>query len=209
MLAVARAGAEVGCHEALFTLGEAPEDRYPQARDWLAEHGFGSTVAYVVHAARVVLEETGLLPHVNAGAISREELAMLRSVSPSQGMMIESVNPDLPAHRGAPDKDPQRRLETLRWAGELAIPFTTGLLVGIGETRSDRVATLEAIAASHAETLRRAVSMTLSMPSSWHARSFRRAFMFRLRRTWSMIRASCSTRASTTSAASRRSPLTT
>jgi len=151
MLAVARAGAEVGCHEALFTLGEAPEDRYPQARDWLAEHGFGSTVAYVVHAARVVLEETGLLPHVNAGAISREELAMLRSVSPSQGMMIESVNPDLPAHRGAPDKDPQRRLETLRWAGELAIPFTTGLLVGIGETRSDRVATLEAIAASHAE----------------------------------------------------------
>jgi FO synthase len=151
VLAVARAGAEVGCHEALFTLGEAPEDRYPQARDWLAEHGFGSTVAYVVHAARVVLEETGLLPHVNAGAISREELALLRSVSPSQGMMIESVNPDLLAHRGAPDKEPRRRLETLRWAGELAIPFTTGLLVGIGETRSDRVATLEAIAASHAE----------------------------------------------------------
>lgn len=151
MLAVARAGAEAGCHEALFTLGEAPEDRYPQAREWLAEHGFGSTVEYVAFAARRVLEETGLLPHVNAGAISREELALLRAVSPSQGMMIESVNPDLAAHRGAPDKDPQRRLDTLRWAGELAIPFTTGLLVGIGESRADRVATLEAIAASHAE----------------------------------------------------------
>jgi FO synthase len=151
MLAVARAGAEVGCHEALFTLGEAPEDRYPQARAWLSEHGFGSTVEYVAHAARLVIEETGLLPHVNAGAISREELALLRAVSPSQGMMLESLNPDLPAHRGAPDKDPQRRLDTLRWAGELAIPFTTGLLVGIGESRADRVATLEAIAAAHVE----------------------------------------------------------
>ena len=120
MLAVARAGAEVGCHEALFTLGEAPEDRYPQARAWLSEHGFGSTVEYVAHAARLVIEETGLLPHVNAGAISREELALLRAVSPSQGMMLESLNPDLSAHRGAPDKDPQRRLDTLRWAGELA-----------------------------------------------------------------------------------------
>ena len=149
MLAVARAGAEVGCHEALFTLGEAPEDRYPEARDWLAEHGFASTVEYVAFAARRVLDETGLLPHVNAGAISRDELALLRSVSPSQGMMIESTNPDLPAHRGAPDKDPVRRLQTLDWAGELAIPFTTGLLVGIGESREDRVATLEAIAEAH------------------------------------------------------------
>jgi len=149
MLAVARAGAEVGCHEALFTLGEAPEERYPQARTWLAEHGFASTIEYVAHAARRVLDETGLLPHVNAGAISREELALLRSVSPSQGMMIESVNPDLPAHRGAPDKDPSRRLATLDWAGKLAIPFTTGLLVGIGESREDRIATLEAIAAAH------------------------------------------------------------
>jgi FO synthase len=151
MLAVARAGAEVGCHEALFTLGEAPEDRYPEARAWLDEHGFASTTAYVAHAAQCVLDETGLLPHVNAGAISRDELALLRTVSPSQGMMIESLNPDLAAHRGAPDKDPARRLATLQWAGELAIPFTTGLLVGIGESRADRIATLEAIASSHGE----------------------------------------------------------
>jgi FO synthase len=151
VLAVARAGAEAGCHEALITLGEAPEARYPQAREWLHEHGFSSTVEYVAHIAQVILDDTGLLPHVNAGAISREELALLRRVSPSQGMMIESVNPDLAAHRGAPDKDPERRLATLRWAGELAIPFTTGLLVGIGESRADRVATLEAIASLHAE----------------------------------------------------------
>lgn len=151
VLAVARAGAEVGCHEALITLGEAPEARYPQAREWLLANGFSSTIEYVAHIAQVILDETGLLPHVNAGAISRDELALLRRVSPSQGMMIESVNPDLAAHRGAPDKDPERRLATLRWAGELAIPFTTGLLVGIGESRADRVATLEAIATVHAE----------------------------------------------------------
>lgn len=150
MLAIARAGAEAGCHEALLTLGEAPEDRYPQARAWLSTHGFASTVEYVAHAAQRILDETGLLPHVNAGALSRDELALLRRVSPSQGMMIESLNPDLPAHRGAPDKDPARRLATLDWAGELAIPFTTGLLVGIGESRADRIETLAAIAASHA-----------------------------------------------------------
>ena len=149
VLAIARAGARAGCHEALFTLGEFPEDRYPLARQWLDDHGFGSTVDYVAHAAQLVLDETGLLPHVNAGALGRGDLSRLRRVSPSQGMMIESLNPDLPAHRGAPDKDPERRLATLEWAGELAIPFTTGILVGIGESRSDRVVALEAIAASH------------------------------------------------------------
>jgi FO synthase len=149
VLEVARAGAEAGCHEALFTLGESPEDRYPVAREWLDAHGFASTVEYLAHAAQRVLDETGLLPHANAGAIGRDELAALRRVSPSQGMMIESLNPDLVAHRGAPDKDPERRLATLRWAGELAIPFTTGILVGIGESRSDRVVALEAIAAAH------------------------------------------------------------
>lgn len=149
VLAVARAGAEAGCHEALFTLGEFPEDRYGVARDWLDEHGFASTVDYVAHAAQLVLDETGLLPHVNAGALGREDLARLRQVSPSQGMMIESLNPDLPAHRGAPDKDPERRLATLHMAGELAIPFTTGILVGIGESRADRVVALEAIATAH------------------------------------------------------------
>ncbi len=151
VLAVARAGAEAGCHEALFTLGEFPEDRYSVARSWLDEHGFASTIDYVVHAAQRVLDETGLLPHVNAGAIGRDDLARLRTVSPSQGMMIETLNPDLPAHRGAPDKDPERRLATLRWAGELAIPFTTGILVGIGESRADRVVALEAIASAHAD----------------------------------------------------------
>lgn len=149
VLAVARAGARAGCHEALFTLGEFPEDRYPIARQWLTEHGFVTTVDYVVHTAQLVLDETGLLPHVNAGALGRADLARLRVVSPSQGMMIESLNPDLAAHRGAPDKDPERRLATLHAAGELAIPFTTGILVGIGESRADRIVALEAIAAAH------------------------------------------------------------
>ncbi|MCU0310431.1 MAG: 5-amino-6-(D-ribitylamino)uracil--L-tyrosine 4-hydroxyphenyl transferase CofH [Acidimicrobiales bacterium] len=149
VLAIARAGARVGCHEALFTLGERPELRYPVAARWLAERGFESTVDYLAAMARLVLEETGLLPHANAGALSRDELALLRPVSPSQGMMIETLRDDLDCHRGAPDKAPQRRLDTLEWAGELSIPFTTGILVGIGEDRDDRIAALEAIAASH------------------------------------------------------------
>ncbi|MBS1837212.1 MAG: 7,8-didemethyl-8-hydroxy-5-deazariboflavin synthase CofG, partial [Actinobacteria bacterium] len=149
VLRIARAGARHGCHEALFTLGESPEDRYPLAREWLAEHGHASTVEYLVAMCRLVLEETGLLPHANAGALPREDLATLRTVSPSQGMMIESLAPDLEAHRGAPDKVPGRRLATLEAAGELAIPFTTGILVGIGETRQDRIDALVAIAESH------------------------------------------------------------
>lgn len=151
VLEIARAGAEAGCHEALFTLGEAPEERYPEAADWLAEHGYSSTVDYLAAMCALVLEETGLLPHANAGAITREELALLRSVSPSQGMMLETLNADLPAHRGAPDKAPERRLATLRWAGELAIPFTTGILIGIGESRQDRIDALQAIADVHCE----------------------------------------------------------
>ena len=149
VLAIASAGAEQGCHEALFTLGERPELRYPVARDWLARHGHASTVDYVIAMARLVREETGLLPHANTGAMSRDELAALREVSPSQGMMIETLRDDLDCHRGAPDKTPQRRLATLEAAGELAIPFTTGILVGIGEDRSDRIAALQAIAESH------------------------------------------------------------
>ena len=151
VLAIAREGARAGCHEALLTLGEAPEERYPVARAWLDEHGFASTVAYVAHVARLILDETGLLPHANAGALSVADLATLRKVSPSQGMMIETLNPALAAHRGAPDKTPERRLATLNAAGKLAIPFTTGILVGIGESREDRIQALEAIAASHAE----------------------------------------------------------
>lgn len=149
VLAIATAGAQAGCHEALFTLGEFPEARYPQAAAWLTEHGYQNTVDYLVAMCRLVLDETGLLPHANAGALSSDDLARLRPVSPSQGMMIETLRADLPAHRGAPDKDPERRLATLDVAGALAIPFTTGILVGIGECREDRVEALEAIADAH------------------------------------------------------------
>jgi FO synthase len=149
VLKIARNGARAGCHEALFTLGERPELRYPAAREWLDEHGYESTVHYLHSMAQLVLAETGLLPHANAGALDRNELALLRTVSPSQGMMLESINPDLACHAGSPDKTPERRLATLEYAGELAIPFTTGILVGIGESREDRIASLEAIAESH------------------------------------------------------------
>ncbi len=149
VLAIATAGAAAGCHEALFTLGEAPEDRYPAAAEWLAANGYASTVDYLAAMCQLVLDETGLLPHANAGALSAAELATLRTVAPSQGMMIESLRADLDCHRGAPDKVPARRLATLEAAGELGIAFTTGILVGIGEDLADRVAALEAIAASH------------------------------------------------------------
>src|SRR3954454_2491886 len=149
VLDIARAGAAAGCHEALFTLGERPELRYPAAAEWLAEHGYGSTVDYLAAMCKLVLEETGLLPHANAGALSEDELASLRPVSASQGMMLESLNGDLECHRGSPDKTPERRLATLDAAGRLQIPFTTGILVGIGESRADRIEALQAIASSH------------------------------------------------------------
>src|SRR6478609_5862193 len=154
VLDIARRGAAVGCHEALFTLGEAPEDRYPVAADWLAAHGYSSTVDYLVAACAAVLEETGLLPHANAGALTQADLERLRAVSPSQGMMIETLaarlgEPGGP-HSGAPDKTPERRLATLEAAGHAAIPFTTGILVGIGETRAERLDALVAIRDSHA-----------------------------------------------------------
>ena len=149
VLSIARSGAEAGCHEALFTLGEQPEARYATARRWLAEHDYGSTVDYLVAMCRLVVEETGLLPHANAGALGRDDLAALREVTASQGMMLETLAP-VAAHQRAPDKTPERRLATLELAGELGIPFTTGILVGIGETRADRLVALHAIAASHA-----------------------------------------------------------
>jgi FO synthase len=151
VLAIAERGAGRGCAEALFTLGERPELRYEVAAEWLRSHGYESTVHYVAAAAEMVLKETGLLPHINAGALYRDELALLRSVSASQGMMLETLRPDLEAHRLAPDKEPDRRLATLESAGSLSIPFTTGLLVGIGESRADRIDALEAIAASWQE----------------------------------------------------------
>ncbi|MBI2705395.1 MAG: bifunctional FO biosynthesis protein CofGH [Actinobacteria bacterium] len=149
VLRVARAGARAGCHEALFTLGERPELRYPVALRWLTEHGYASTIDYLAAMSRLVLDEVGLLPHTNAGALYEHELAMLRTVAPSQGMMLESLEQALDCHRGSPDKTPERRLATLEAAGELGIPFTTGILVGIGESRADRVEALEAIAAAH------------------------------------------------------------
>lgn len=149
VLRIAKQGARAGCHEALFTLGERPELRYPAAQAWLNERGYGSTVEYLAAMCELVLTETGLLPHANAGALYHDELAALRPYSPSQGMMLESLRDDLECHRGAPDKLPQRRLETMEAAGELHIPFTTGILVGLGENEMDRLQALEAIADSH------------------------------------------------------------
>jgi FO synthase len=153
VLALARAGAAAGCHEALFTLGERPEERYPEARAALAALGYDSTVAYLAAMCRLVVEETGLLPHANAGALHRDELALLREVTASQGMMLESLSmrlhePGMP-HARCDTKLPERRLATLDAAGELRIPFTTGILVGIGETRAERLDALAAIDASH------------------------------------------------------------
>jgi 7,8-didemethyl-8-hydroxy-5-deazariboflavin synthase CofH subunit/7,8-didemethyl-8-hydroxy-5-deazariboflavin synthase CofG subunit len=153
VLEIARAGAAAGCSEALFTLGERPEERYPMARDALAALGHGSTVDYLAEACRLVLDETGLLPHANAGALFPGELAALRRVSASQGMMLESLSERLHEpggpHARCQTKLPARRLATLEAAGELAIPFTTGILVGIGETRAERLEALAAIAAAH------------------------------------------------------------
>jgi len=150
VLAIARAGVDAGCHEALFTLGERPELRYPAASKWLGEWGFSSTVDYLAECCRLVGAETGLLPHANAGALFASELAQLRSVTVSQGMMLETLAEGLACHRNSPDKTPDRRLATLEAAGRLKIAFTTGILVGIGESRRDRLVALRAIAASHA-----------------------------------------------------------
>ncbi|MDP6964872.1 MAG: 5-amino-6-(D-ribitylamino)uracil--L-tyrosine 4-hydroxyphenyl transferase CofH [Acidimicrobiales bacterium] len=146
ILTVAKAGKQAGCHEALFTLGERPELRYPYAKEWLSAKGYSSTIDYLVEMSKLVLEETGLLPHANAGALYREELLALRDVSASQGMMLESVDPDLACHRNSPDKTPERRISTLKDAGELEIPFTTGILVGMGESRGSRIESLKVIA---------------------------------------------------------------
>jgi len=149
VLEIARQGARLGCHEALFTLGERPELRYEVAANWLRDNGYDSTVHYLTAMAKLVLDETGLLPHANAGAMYEEELAMLRTVSPSQGMMLESLRDDLECHKSAPDKEPQRRINTLCLAGEIHIPFTSGILCGIGENRQDRIDALLLIAAAH------------------------------------------------------------
>jgi FO synthase len=150
ILAIAAEGAALGCLEALFTLGDRPEDRWPEARAWLDEQGYDSTIAYVRAMAVRVLEETGLLPHLNPGVMSWEELNRLKPVSPSMGMMLETTSRRLHetkglAHFGSPDKDPAVRLRVLEDAGRLSIPFTTGLLVGIGETLEERAETIFAL----------------------------------------------------------------
>ncbi|VBA41512.1 FO synthase [Mycobacterium attenuatum] len=156
ILDVARHGAELGCKEALFTLGDRPEDRWPEAREWLDERGYDSTLSYVRAMAIRVLEETGLLPHLNPGVMSWSEMSRLKPVAPSMGMMLETTSRRLfetkgLAHYGSPDKDPEVRLRALTDAGRLSIPFTTGLLVGIGETLAERADTLHAIRKVHKE----------------------------------------------------------
>ena len=149
VLEIARAGAAAGCTEALFTLGDKPELRYRVAREELAELSCSSTIEYLAHCAGRVLEETGLLPHLNPGVMSRAELELLRPVSASMGIMLESVSDRLSQkggpHWASPDKEPAVRLETIRLAGELAIPFTSGILIGIGETRAERLDALLAL----------------------------------------------------------------
>ncbi|CAI2931852.1 5-amino-6-(D-ribitylamino)uracil--L-tyrosine 4-hydroxyphenyl transferase CofH [Aminobacter niigataensis] len=150
---IARAGARAGCTEALFTLGDKPELRYSVAAEALRSMGFGSTVEYLAEAARTVLSETGLLPHINAGVLTHDEIARLRGVSVSQGLMLESTSLRLcekgGPHYGSPDKLPYARIGTLRAAGELDVPMTTGLLFGIGETRVERLETIFAIRDLH------------------------------------------------------------
>ncbi|WP_068152756.1 bifunctional FO biosynthesis protein CofGH, partial [Rhodococcoides corynebacterioides] len=154
VLDIARRGAELGCKEALFTLGDRPEDRWPEAAEWLESRGYGSTVDYLRAMSIRVLEETGLLPHLNPGVLSWEEISRLKPVAPSMGMMLETTSRRLfeekgQAHYGSPDKDPAVRLQVLTDAGRLTVPFTTGILVGIGETVRDRAESIVAIRASH------------------------------------------------------------
>ncbi|MFC9996709.1 bifunctional FO biosynthesis protein CofGH [Nocardia sp. NPDC127526] len=154
VLDIARKGAELGCKEALFTLGDRPEERWPEARQWLDERGYDSTLDYVRAMSIRVLEETGLLPHLNPGVMTWEELSRLKPVAPSMGMMLETTSTRLftepgQAHYGSPDKDPAVRLRALTDAGRLSVPFTTGILVGIGENLTERAESIMAIRKAH------------------------------------------------------------
>lgn len=153
VLAVAEAGRRAGCKEALFSLGERPEIRYAAYRQWLADQGYASTIDYLAAMCRMVLEQTGLLPHSNPGTMTRDEIEKLRPVNASLGMMLESVSDRLhrrgEAHHACPDKLPSARLATLKAAGELGVPFTTGILIGIGESLEERVDSLLAIREIH------------------------------------------------------------
>ena len=150
VLEIARQGAELGCKEALFTLGDKPEDRWHQARDWLDAHGYDDTLSYVRAMAIRVLEETGLLPHLNPGVLSWQDFQRLKPVAPSMGMMLETTASRLYTdkggpHFGSPDKDPAVRLRVLEDAGRSNVPFTTGLLIGIGERMTERAESVFAI----------------------------------------------------------------
>ncbi|HEX4974402.1 MAG TPA: 5-amino-6-(D-ribitylamino)uracil--L-tyrosine 4-hydroxyphenyl transferase CofH [Pseudomonadales bacterium] len=153
VLALAKAGAQLDCKEALFTLGEQPELRYKVARQWLDEHHYASTLDYLADMAERVFNESGLLPHLNPGLLDKNQLLRLKNVSASMGLMLESSAERLThkgqAHYGSPDKIPAHRLETLRLAGELQIPFTSGILIGIGETRRERIESLLALRDLH------------------------------------------------------------
>ena len=153
VLELCHRGAIEGCQEALFTLGEKPELRYKAAREALAELGFESTIDYVTEVAGAVLRETGLIPHINAGNMTRAEIDKLRQVSASMGIMLESASSRLcekgMPHYGSPDKDPVTRLETIELAGQAGVPFTSGILIGIGETRLERIESLLALRSSH------------------------------------------------------------
>ncbi len=153
VLDVARAGQRLGCTEALFTLGERPEARYPEAAEWLKRHGYRTTLEYLADMCKLVVEETSLLPHANPGTMSRHEMASLRPYNPSMGLMLESTSPRLyepgGPHEFAPSKRPRVRLRTIEIAGELKVPFTTGILIGIGETRQERIDALLAIRRLH------------------------------------------------------------
>lgn len=153
VLEVASEGERLGCKEALFSLGERPERRYPEAREALRRLGHVSTVDYLVEACRLVLDNTALVPHVNAGTLTDEEIECLRDVSGSMGMMLENVSRRLArpgmAHHACPDKAPRLRLRTIEAAGRLGVPFTTGILIGIGETWAERLESLSAIDKLH------------------------------------------------------------
>ena len=153
VLKVALAGQRLGCTEALFTLGERPEQRYSEAKEWLEHRGYRTTLQYLVDMCKLVIQATDLLPHANPGTMSRREMAALQPFNPSMGLMLESTSQALYApggpHEFAPSKRPRVRLRTIQVAGELGIPFTTGILVGIGETRRDRIESLLAIRRLH------------------------------------------------------------
>src|SRR5690606_28932775 len=154
VLEIARRGARAGCKEALFTLGDRPEDRWAAARDWLDRRGYDDTLSYLRAMAVLVLEETGLLPHVNPGVLDWSGFQRLKPVAPSMGMMLETTSRRLftdpgQAHYGSPDKDPQVRLRVLEDAGRCSVPFTTGILIGIGETMAERADSIFALRAAH------------------------------------------------------------